>query len=141
MENKDFSLVTSQFENIPEGRPIVFISYSWDSDEHKIWVKKLSDDLRTKYGVYTLLDQYNQGGHDLVSFMKQGLQLADRVLMIGTPTYKMKSEKYEGGGVKFEDQLISNEIYHKMGSSKFIPVLREGKFDTSFTSIIEVRTG
>ena len=23
---------------IPEGHPVVFISYSWDSPEHKVWV-------------------------------------------------------------------------------------------------------
>ena len=138
---KDFSKIPSPFDNIPEGHPVVFISYSWDSDEHKAWVKKLSNDLRTKYSVYTLLDQNNRGGYDLITFMTKGVQRADRVLIIGTPEYRRKSDIYEGGGVKYEDQLITIELYHKMGSSKFIPVLREGKFDTSFTSIIETRTG
>ncbi len=140
MEKKEFTIIRSQLDNIPEGHPVVFISYSWDSDEHKAWVKKLSDDLRSKYAVYTLLDQYNQGGYDLISFMRQGLKRADRVLMIGTPNYKKKSESNQGG-VKFEDQLISNEIYHKMGSSKFIPILRSGQFDTSFTAIVETNSG
>ena len=62
-------------------------------------------------------------------------------MLIGTPEYRRKSELYNDGGVKYEDQLITIELYHKMGSSKFIPILREGKFDTSFTSIIETRTG
>lgn len=137
----DFSQIPSQFDGIPEGHPVVFISYSWDSPEHKTWVRKLSDDLRTRYSVYTLLDQYNRGGYSLIAFMNIAVQRADRVLIIGTPGYKTKSEKYEGGGVKYEDQLITIELYHKMGSPKFIPILREGKFDTSFTSIIETRTG
>ncbi len=58
---KDFSLILSPFDNIPKGHPVVFISYSWDSEEHKVWVKKLSNDLRTRYSVYTLLDQNNMG--------------------------------------------------------------------------------
>lgn len=58
----DFKNIPSQFDEIPEGHPVVFISYSWDSEEHKAWVKKLSDDLRSKYAVYTLLDRYNRGG-------------------------------------------------------------------------------
>ena len=138
---KNFSHIPSPFDNIPEGHPVVFISYSWDSDEHKAWVRKLSNDLRTKYSVFTLLDQNNRGGFDLINFMTNGVQRADRVLLIGTPEYRRKSELYEGGGVKYEDQLITIELYHKMGSSKFIPVLREGKFDTSFSSLIETRTG
>jgi hypothetical protein len=140
MENS-FSNIPSPFDNIPVGHPVVFISYSWDSPEHKAWVRKLSDDLRTKYAVYTLLDQYNRGGYDLISFMTKGVQKADRVLLIGTPEYRRKSDLYDNGGVKYEDQLITIELYHQMGSSKFIPILRKGKFDTSFTSIIETRTG
>lgn len=136
-----FSNLPSPFDSLPEDCPVVFISYSWDSPEHKDWVRKLSDDLRTKYSVYTLLDQNNRGGYDLITFMTKGVQRSDRVLLIGTPEYKRKSELYDGGGVKYEDQLITVELYHKMGSSKFIPVLREGKFDTSFTSIIETKTG
>lgn len=38
----DFKNIPSQFDEIPEGHPVVFISYSWDSEEHKAWVKKLS---------------------------------------------------------------------------------------------------
>ena len=41
----DFSHIPSPFDNIPEGHPVVFISYSWDSDEHKAWVKKLSGEI------------------------------------------------------------------------------------------------
>lgn len=137
----DFSQIPSQFDDIPEGHPVVFISYSWDNSIHKAWVRKLSDDLRSKYSVYTLLDQYNRGGYDLISFMTKSISVADRVLLIGTPEYKRKSELYDKGGVKYEDQLISAELYHKIGSSKFIPILRKGKFDGSFSSLIETRTG
>lgn len=52
-----FPKIPSQLEQIPEDTPIVFISYSWDSDEHKQWVSDLSKDLREKFRVYTLLDQ------------------------------------------------------------------------------------
>ncbi len=138
---KKFANIPSPFDNLPEDHPVVFISYSWDSEAHKAWVRKLSDDLREKHSIYTLLDQNNRGGYDLISFMNQAVEKADRVLMIGTPEYKRKSELYDGGGVKYEDQLITIGIYNKMGTSKFIPVLRSGKFDTSFRSLIETRTG
>ena len=41
-----FKNIPSQFELIPDGVPVAFISYSWDSKEHKDWVLKLSADLR-----------------------------------------------------------------------------------------------
>ena len=136
----DFSNIPSQFDNLDSGHPIVFISYSWDNEDHKTWVRKLADDLRTKYSINVLLDQYNRGGYDLIHFMNHGITISNRVLLIGTPTYKEKSDKYDSGA-KYEDQLISIELYHKLGSSKFIPILREGKFDTSFKPLIETRTG
>lgn len=135
-----FSKIPSQLEQIPEDTPIVFISYSWDSDEHKQWVSDLSKDLREKFRVYTLLDQYNRGGDDLITFMQKGLKRADRVLIIGTPKYKEKIEK-QLGGAKFEDQVITIELYHNMGSSKFVPILRDGSFGDSFNELIETRTG
>lgn len=135
-----FSKIPSQLEHIPMDTPVVFISYSWDSDEHKQWVSNLSKDLREKFRVYTLLDQYNCGGDDLITFMKKGLTKADRVLIIGTPKYKEKIEK-QSGGAKFEDQVITIELYHDMGSSKFVPLLRDGSFADSFNKLIESRTG
>lgn len=130
----------SQLDLIPKEVPIVFISYSWDSEEHKKWVLDLSADLREKFRVYTLLDQYNRGGQDLITFMKEGLEKADRVLIIGTPKYKEKIEKMSGGA-KFEDQVITIELYQSMGSSKFIPVLRDGSFQESFNKLMQLRTG
>ncbi len=139
MRNKSFPKTPSQLEQMPSDRPIVFISYSWDNEEHKKWVAKLSEDLR-KNGIYTLLDQYNHGGEDLIKFMKSGLEKADRVLIIGTPSYKKKIGR-NSGGAKFEDQVITIQIYKDMGTDKFIPILRKGKFLDSFSDIISERTG
>lgn len=50
-----FKNVPSQFELIPDGVPVAFISYSWDSKEHMDWVLKLSADLREKFRVITSL--------------------------------------------------------------------------------------
>ena len=56
-----FNKIPNQLDQIPEDVPVVFISYSWDSENHKQWVLDLSNDLREKYRVYTLLDRYNHG--------------------------------------------------------------------------------
>lgn len=139
-EESPFNKIPNQLDQIPEGVPVVFISYSWDSEPHKQWVLDLSKDLREKFRVYTLLDRYNHGGDDLPTFMLKGLERADRVIIIGTPKYKEKLEK-AGGGAKFEDQVITISLYKNMGSDKFVPVMREGTFFDSFNTLIETRLG
>lgn len=140
-EESPFSKIASQLDQIPDGIPVVFISYSWDNEAHKQWVLDLSKDLREKYRIYTLLDRYNRGGDDLITFMTKGLKRANRVLIIGTPNYKDKLENSDGGGVKFEDQVITISLYKQMGLNKFVPVLREGTFSESFNELIETRLG
>ena len=47
----------------------VFISYSWDSEEHKNWVLKLATDLRS-HGVDVIFDQWDARlGKDLPFFL------------------------------------------------------------------------
>ena len=41
-----------------EDKPNVFISYSWDDDAHKEWVKSLADILLDN-GVNAILDDYD----------------------------------------------------------------------------------
>lgn len=139
--HQDFSTIDSLLDNIPNDVPVVFISYSWDNEEHKKWVRKLSDALRTDYSIYTLLDQYLRKGEDLVSFMMRGIEKANRVLVIGTPTYKSKSENIEqNGGVYFEDQIITISMYRGV-KAKFIPILRKGSFGSSFNELLGVKNG
>lgn len=135
-----FSNIPSQLEQIPDDVPVVFVSYSWDSQGHQEWVLRLSADLREKYRVYTLLDKYNRGGQELTEFMRNGLRKAHRVIIIGTPEYKKKIDR-TSGGAKFEDQVITIELYHEMDTHKFIPILREGSFSESFSELIETRVG
>ena len=102
-----FAPPPSQLDNIPEGYPVVFISYAWDDEDHKKWVKKLADDLRNN-GVYSLLDQYNPKGESLTKFMVNGIEVADRVLVIGSPRYKEKIDNpKDHSGVKFEATGVS----------------------------------
>ena len=50
--------------------PVVFISYSWSSDEHNNWVINLAERL-TSDGVEVKIDQWDlREGHDLYSFME-----------------------------------------------------------------------
>lgn len=118
----------------------VFISYSWDNDCHRSWVFQLCQDLRDK-GVDAIIDQTMRKGKDLLDFMEKGIANAHRVLVVGTPNYKRKSEE-ENGGVKYEQNIIKASILHGIGSDKYITILREGSgFEESFPDVISTKGG
>lgn len=118
----------------------VFISYSWDGDTHRDWVFQLCQDLRDK-GVDAIIDQAMRKGKDLLGFMEKGIANAHRVLVVGTPNYKRKSEE-EKGGVKYEQNIIKASILHGIGSDRYITILREGNgFDESFPAVISTKGG
>lgn len=122
-----------------ENHPTVFISYSWDSVEHKKWVKKLADDLKLN-GIDVIIDQYEPAGIPLTAFMMDGINKADRVLIVGTPNYKIKAETHKGG-TNVEDQIINIHISRDFNKPKFIPILRTGSFKDSFTDLVGDRKG
>ena len=126
--------------DIPVGRPVVFISYSWDSEEHKDWVAKLADDMSVKHGIHVLLDQYVPDGTMLPIFMELGLERADRVLVVGTKVYKEKSLS-TNTGVTFEESVIHAGLFQNIGTSKFITCLREGDFNSAFPNLISTLKG
>jgi hypothetical protein len=100
--------------------PRVFVSYSYDSDSHKAWVRKLSEVLRNK-GIDIILDQWDLSlGSDLTRFMESGLTHADRVLLICTANYVKKAN----GGAGYEKMIVSAEIFREQTTAKFIPVVR-----------------
>lgn len=117
----------------------VFISYSWDSDEHRQWVRKLADNLQSN-SIRIVYDQNTHYGTPLLNFMNKGIREADRVLIIGTPHYLQRS-KNSGTGCKFEDYIVTEEIFNNVDTTKFIPILRSGDFQESFPSLIANRKG
>lgn len=114
-------------------RKKVFISYSWDNEEHQNWVLKLANDLISKYGIDVILDQFElNAGKELTYFMENAISEADKVLVILTPNYKQRAEKREKG-VGYETSIISQDILSSSISKiKFIPILRIG--DQSLSS-------
>ena len=64
-------------------------------------------------------------------FMDLGIERADKVLVIGTPRYRIKC--YEpASGVAFEECIIRASICQNIGTKKFITCLKEGTFKTAF---------
>lgn len=116
---------------ISEGaNPRVFISYSWDSEEHREWVLSLATRLRQE-GVDVVLDEWNLGlGENRFHFMEQSVVSAEFVLLVCTPLYAEKSNDREGG-VGYEANIITAQIAEKTDKQKFIPVLRTGDWKSS----------
>lgn len=103
--------------------PRVFVSYSHDSEEHKVWVRHLAEDL-TDAGVQIVFDQWDvRLGQDLAGFMHDGITSANRVLMICTARYVDRVQRGEGG-VAYERLLVNAEMAAEIGTSKFVPLVR-----------------
>lgn len=117
--------------------PTVFISYSWDDDNHKNWVLKLSDKLISN-GVNVILDQYDLDlGADMHYFMENALSKSDKVLIVFTPNYKAKAEK-RINGVGFEYSIITANLYRQITTNKkFIPILTKGNIDDCLPDFIQ----
>lgn len=121
-------------------QPKVFISYSWEDEEHKTWVKNLADRLLFD-GIDATLDQYDLTlGDRLPKFMEQSISDTDYVLIICTPTYKEKSDARKGG-VGYEGHIISGELLSCGNERKFIPVIRKGTLQAALPSCLSGKLG
>ncbi len=107
--------------------PTAFVSYSWDSDEHRDWVLEFATRLRGD-GVETVLDQWHLvPGDQLPAFMEKAVRESDYVLIVCTPRYRDRSER-RVGGVGYEGDIITGQVLTTRNQRKFIPVLRAGEW-------------
>jgi len=110
--------------------PKVFISYSWDSPEHKSWTKELATRLRGD-GVDVTLDQWGVvPGDQLPKFMETAIRENSYVVIVCTPNYKTKSDERKGG-VGYEGDIMTAEVLTQRNDRKFIAALRSGSWNTS----------
>lgn len=133
----------SATSNTPTGdAPTVFISYSWDSERLKEWVLQFATRLQEKGGVKVILDRWHlRPGMDRTHFMESNIEASDFVLVVCTPDYAAKSNA-RSGGVGYEAMIITTQLAHQVLQSKFIPVLRAGKWGpTSQPTWIDSKIG
>lgn len=105
--------------------PVVFISYSWASEEHKTWVANLARRLRAN-GVDVHLDRWDvRLGHDLNLFMERYADLSARVIVVLSDDYGPKADQrgQQHSGVATETTIVSASVYHDLGSSRVIPLV------------------
>jgi len=113
--------------------PSAFISYRWEDEEHKSWVHDLATRLRCD-GVNAILDQWETApGDQLAEFMETPVRESDFVLIICTPGYKAQADKREGG-VGYEGDIMTAEVFTRKSRRKFIPVLRGKDWNESAPS-------
>lgn len=106
--------------------PTAFISYSWDDEPHKGWVRGLATRLRGD-GVDVVLDQWElQPGDRLPAFMETAVREHDHALIVCTPHYKQRSDARQGG-VGYEGDIMTGELLSQGNERKFIPMLRRGE--------------
>lgn len=121
-------------------RPRVFVSYSWEDEEHIEWTKKLANHL-IENGVDIHIDQYDlELGDRLPQFMKKEITRANYVLIICTPNYKEKADNRQSG-VGYEGHIIAGELFQKQNERKFIPIIRKGEIEECFPTYLLSKLG
>lgn len=113
--------------------PRAFVSYSWDDDPHKAWVRTLAQRLRAD-GVEVRLDQWETvPGDQLPEYMERSIRENQFVLIVCTPPYKARSDSRRGG-VGYEGDIMTAEVYATAKHRKFIPILRIGDWSAAAPS-------
>jgi hypothetical protein len=104
--------------------PTLFVSYAWESEQHRVWVLKLAADL-IRSGVDVRIDEWDlcHYGHDLHRFMETCVRESDYVVLVCTPEYAKRANDRRGG-VGVESTIITGEYYMQEKGNKFIPILR-----------------
>lgn len=116
--------------------PKCFISYTWESSDHKSWVRKLATELM-KNGVEVILDQWDlKYGHDLGHFMESAVRESSSVIIVCTPTYAKKADA-GSGGAGYEKQIVTGELFQGTDSTKFIPLIRMGTDKEALPSFLK----
>jgi hypothetical protein len=116
---------------VPELEPDVpkrvFVSYSWDGQAHKDWVRQLAEHLQQN-GLEAQLDQwFMRAGTSAALFMEQGLLQADFILCVLTPEYARKANDRDSpSGTGYEQQIITGQILSRLNRRNMIPLLRKG---------------
>ena len=128
-------------ENNNHVNPRVFISYSWDSPEHKLWVESLAGELRN-CGIDARLDSWRDESQSIDDFMMIELERADYVVVICTPQFKRKIvENAEGGaGTASGFEMGTAAALRRSRGKDTIPVLRAGEWvDAAPSSLLSYR--
>lgn len=92
----------------------IFISYSWDGEEHQEWVRKLADSLEEDHAYHVVWDGYDLDPlSDKNFFMERAATNTDFILVVATEKYKEKADN-RNGGVGIETYLAAARHWEMM---------------------------
>jgi hypothetical protein len=108
--------------------PRIFLSYSHDSEEHRVNVLALAHRLRDDGCIVTIDQEHLWVGEGWTVWMIKQIEQATFVLVICTEVYKRRAEGGEespaGAGASWEGAIIRTNLYEANGrNNKFIPVV------------------
>lgn len=122
----------------------LFISYSWDSEEHQNWVLGLATDLDEYEELHVTYDRFDLDNFsDKNLFMEKAVQESDVILVVCTEKYREKADS-RTGGVGIETTLATIRHWEESeggAASNLLVVSRErnstpfylkGKFRVDF---------
>lgn len=112
-------------------KPVVFVSYSWDSTEHQQWVINLTNDLRSK-GIVATMDLFEtqQTTVNLNQMMIKNIKESDFIVIVLTEKYAQKADDFQGG-VGFETMLTIPDIKNNLNKLIFV-MKHEGDYSKVF---------
>jgi len=106
----------------------IFISYSWENDEHKRLVGTIGELLEND-GLEVTIDQWDlKPGDDLSLYMEKAVSESDYVLIVCSEGYKKKADNRIGGS-GYEAKLITTEFSMNQNKKKFIPIYVGGVWE------------
>jgi small GTP-binding protein len=142
-EQAVFQLV-SFLESQKAARPDCFVSYAWGDRGQEWWVERtLAPDLQ-KAGLSVILDRWENErvGASVPRFIER-IESCDRIVVIGTPLYRMKYENQDtdtGYVVAAEVDLIANRLLGTEASKESVfPVLLAGDKKSSLPPLLHSR--
>ncbi|MCB1160195.1 MAG: TIR domain-containing protein, partial [Leptospiraceae bacterium] len=117
-------------EEIEELPPRAFISYTWDSEEHKERIRNFSDLLR-EYGIDCNIDQYEISPPEgWTHWAINQVEESDYVLVVYTENYKNLADKKISSIANrdfiWQADLVTNILYqlgNRNEGGKFIPIV------------------
>jgi hypothetical protein len=105
-----------------EDTPMVFLSYSYDTESHTTWVYDLAVRLRNN-GVDVIFDQFDTKiGSDIILFIEQGLDKSHKVICICSENYVKKADSGKSG-VGYEKMILSSKMLRDSAIDWVMPVI------------------
>jgi len=131
-------MVNQHADSVPAvaaSAPRVFISYAWEDDDYKTWVKRLGTRLRAD-GIEARLDAWHCRNKTIAEFMNTEVRVADKVLILCSPKYREKVHAMEEGdrmtGSGWEAMLVGSALFAgRIGRAKIVVSLTRGTWETA----------